>query len=499
MNPKLNELGEKLTALRSEITEFVSIEDPTEEQVARYDAALVEWDALKPEHDEEHARVEAYLSSIERVESATISGRMESGSGAKAPDVLIHRERNIYDMEEARERSDSPQAFETEMRSRAESAIEQAPEVLTDNGREAATISLSGVHGGQYASRVSKYLSRHILHTGSPEYRETFYRAMGGDLVAQSDLRQRNMAQFGEVGTDLTPAERAALSTTAANGGYLIPFELDTTVILSNAGVQDQIRGAARVEQILTNVWHGVSSAGVTAEWTSEAAESTDASPTFAQPTVTAIRADAYLQASFEVLADSDVAPQIQMLIADAKARLEGAAFATGTGSTQPTGIVTALQAVTASRVSASTSGALGAVDIYAMDNSLSPRWRDNARWIANKSVYNLVRQFGGSNATTFWADLGHGQPAQLIGYDALKSSTMFNAPLSTATASNDDVLVLADLNQYLIADRIGISIAYNPLVIGSNRRPTGEAGFFAFWRVGANLLVNDAGRLLRV
>ena len=40
----------------------------------------------------------------------------------------------------------------------------------------------------------------------------------------------------------------------------------------------------ADVVQITGNAWHGVSTAGVTAEWTAEAAEVADASPTFSQP-----------------------------------------------------------------------------------------------------------------------------------------------------------------------------------------------------------------------
>ena len=71
---------------------------------------------------------------------------------------------------------------------------------------------------------------------------------------------------------------------------------------------------------------------------------------------------------------------------------------------------------------------------------------------------------------------------------------------LSTATASNDDLIVLGDFKQgYYIVDRIGMSVAYNPLVIGSNRRPTGEVGWFAFWRVGARCVNADAFRMLRV
>jgi HK97 family phage major capsid protein len=69
---------------------------------------------------------------------------------------------------------------------------------------------------------------------------------------------------------------------------------------------------------------------------------------------------------------------------------------------------------------------------------------------------------------------------------------------LSAATASNDDPLVLADFSQYLIVDRMGTEVVTAP-VYGANGRLAGQTQFVAFWRVGADLLVGDAGRLLRV
>jgi HK97 family phage major capsid protein len=70
---------------------------------------------------------------------------------------------------------------------------------------------------------------------------------------------------------------------------------------------------------------------------------------------------------------------------------------------------------------------------------------------------------------------------------------------LSTATASSsDDVVVLGDFKNYYVVDRIGMSVAYNPLVIGANRRPTGEVGWFAMWRVGGDCVNADAFRMLR-
>jgi HK97 family phage major capsid protein len=95
--------------------------------------------------------------------------------------------------------------------------------------------------------------------------------------------------------------------------------------------------------------------------------------------------------------------------------------------------------------------------------------------------------------------DLGPGIPSQLLGRSTYQSSAMPAAPLSSATASSDDVLILGDFSEYLIVDRVGMEVVYNPLVLGSNRRPTGEVGWAAFWRVGADVTNADAFRLLRV
>ena len=221
----------------------------------------------------------------------------------------------------------------------------------------------------------------------------------------------------------------------------------------------------------------------------------TDASPTLQQPTITPIRADAYVQASFEMMEDSDIATELSMLFAYARDRLEGSAFATGAGSTQPTGIVTTL-AATASRVAITTSGVFGAVDVFALDNNLPQRWRANASWVANKSIWNIARQFAtGTGALTgaFWIDFGQGRPSTLIGYPVGESSAMVNSVTGGA-----NIVVVGDFRQYYIADRIGMSVAYNPLVLGLNRRPTGDAGWACFWRVGSNTVNADAFRLLR-
>jgi HK97 family phage major capsid protein len=383
------------------------------------------------------------------------------------------------------------QGLANELRARALTAIENAPNSADDNAREAATRMVEERNdgaefsegGSMAAPRGSK--ANHILRTGSPQYVREFQEFMRNPSRGPSD----HLRAMSEASTSV--------------GGAVVPYFLDPTIVETNAGVISPIRQLATVRQITTNIWHGVTSAGVTAEWIGEASEVTDASPTFVQPTITTYKADAYLQASMELIADAAISGEISALLGDAKARLEGTAFVTGTGTAQPKGLITATSG-TGPQVAGS-SGAAGAADlvaadIFALANALPPRWRSNgATFLGSLAVINKIRQLNAGTAayqSTFWADFGAGTPPNLIGYPIFEVSDMDTTIVS---GSNDDVLLFGDIGQYFIIDRIGMEIAYNPLVVGANRRPTGESGWVAFWRTGADVNTSNAFKLLRL
>jgi HK97 family phage major capsid protein len=348
-------------------------------------------------------------------------------------------------------------------------------------------------------SLEGRRLADHILETSRPEYIRAFNDFIRNGTLGLEPAQYRLLRETETLYRD---PERAMNEGSNASGGFIVPPFLDPAIILTNTGINNPFREIATVKTITTQTWKGVTSAGVTAEWTAEASEMTDASPSLVQPTITPVRADAYVQASFEMLEDTDIATELAMLFADARDILEGTAFAVGTGSTQPYGIVTELQLVTASRTSANTNGSLGAVDVFNLGTNLPARWQANASFVAHRGIQNLLRALatGPSQAqSAFWADFGQGLPSKLTGYPIYLASGM-QSFLSAATASNDDVLVLGDFRAgYYIIDRIGMSVAYNPLVIGSNRRPTGEVGWAAFWRTGARAVAPQAFQLLRV
>ena len=70
----------------------------------------------------------------------------------------------------------------------------------------------------------------------------------------------------------------------------------------------------------------------------------------------------------------------------------------------------------------------------------------------------------------------------------------------SSVTALADNyILWYGDFSQYRIRDRIGMSVELVPVVMGSNRRPTGKRGWYVRWRNGARLSVAGAVQVLNV
>jgi HK97 family phage major capsid protein len=472
---RLEEIDQRLEAIRAELLTLAE-GDLDEEQAARFDA-------LETEHGEletERAPLARRAAMVDRVRStarqaAESSRGVERGSG----DVIV---RTNLDPFEGLDQVRANNLAVSDLRGRARTAIEQAPGHMTDDQRQRATELIE--RGDRYGR-----IARHMLLTGSDAYSRAFERLLGGEQPYQLEDDELDALRFAD-------SQRAAMAEgSGSTGGFMVPFHLDPTIILTNAGSTNPFRQISRVVSITTNTWHGVSSAGVTAEWLAESAEAADASPSFAQPTVPTAKAAAYLQGSFEVTQDTGIAAEVGMLLADARDRLEATAFAVGTGSGQPKGVVTAVSAVGGSVVASTTADTYAVADVYKVAGAVPPRHRPNSSWVMNYNIALLTRQFATSTQThAFWADLGMNNPSQLLGRPVFESSAMDGTVDATA---NNYILLIGDFSKYLIVDRIGMTVAFEPLVKGANRRPTGEVGWFAHWRVGADVLDANAFRLL--
>jgi HK97 family phage major capsid protein len=289
-----------------------------------------------------------------------------------------------------------------------------------------------------------------------------------------------------------------AMNLTDVNGGLMVPFQLDPAIILGGAGTTggDMFRQACRTVVATSNVWHGVSSADVTASWDAEAAEVSDDSPTLAGPTIQIFSGRGFIPFSFEVGMDAvNFAQEMGVLLADAKTNLEAQSFVTGDGTTGPKGIVTAL--VAASKIVTSiTADTFALGDLYKIKAALPARFRVDAGWMTSDVVYDMVRQFSTTYAAPLWVQLADDRPPRLLGKPAYEAST-FDSVINAGAENH--LAVYGDFDEYVIADRIGTTIEFVPHLFGANRRPTGQRGFLMWWRTGADMTVTDACRVLNV
>src|SRR5882672_2239921 len=461
----LQDMESRQLAIRGQLMEVSAIEDPTEDDIAWQSTLITEHDDL----EELAVPIRKRNSDLQRVLTAAQKpDNTESGADSvrKTPDLHT---RNVIDGDPFRDLNRVRHGLVApgEVRGRALDAIELASrrgDLIHDYAESAHRMAQDQFSG---QSKVAQ----HILTTGSPEYLDAF-RAYMEDPEGMS--------------------QRAALSLTLANGGYLLPFVLDPTIILTNASSANPWRRISNVKQTTSNTWNGVNSAGVNAAWLAEATIVTDNTPTVANIVVTPGKAAAWVFGSYEVLEDTDFGQQLPSLLADAKDRLEEAAFATGSGTGQPQGVVNGATVV----VTTGTTTVIALADVYATQAALPPRFRNssNAAWVANVAIINKFRQLDTAGGASFWTNLGKGQPETLLGAPIYESTTM-----SGTLAASSLEAIYGDFSQYIIVDRIGVSMIYEPLVKGTGGiLPAGQAGWFMFWRVGANLSTVQGFRVMK-
>jgi HK97 family phage major capsid protein len=456
-------------ALLAELAQLDSIAEPTEDDLAWQGTLIQEHDDL----DTLAAPLRKRAADLERVRKAHQNPANREGpdAGSAAPSARSAdlATRNFIgadpfaEMDRVRAGLIEPRT----VRGWALDAIEQAAKRgdMQQEWAEEATAKTANQFAGQ------TNVARHILETGSPEYLEAF-RAYLHDPSGES--------------------KRAALSLTVQGGGFLLPFVLDPSIILTNAGSANPWRRISRVVQTTSNTWNGVNSAGITAAWLAEGTIVTDGTPTLANVVVTPVKAAAWVYGSYEVLEDTDFGQQLPALLADAKDRLEEAAFATGGGTTVPNGVV--VGATTVYTTATTTVVALG--DVYGVHAALPARFRNapSAAWVANVANINRIRQLDVAGGSSFWTNLGKGQPETLLGAPIYESTTM-----SATVASGSLEAIFGDFNQFIICDRVGVSMIYDPLVQGTGGiLPTGQAGWFMFWRTGSSLSTVNAFRVMK-
>ncbi|MGE2733842.1 phage major capsid protein [Mycolicibacterium vaccae] len=504
-----DERGSGLTMTHSQSVNRLEEIDTELERLAELNSLTPEDEAYFEELRDEFFKVDEHRKRLERAaELARVRSakgqigqparqrlRIENGStnsqGSRSdydrdailePDSIEDcRFRNPWDTSEVRTFGRPQEELHTELRARALSAIEKM-QGASDDVRQAATKLLE-----RFDDKNSS-LAKQCLATSSPAY-----------MRAWSKMARDPMGAILSEDEQRAISEVRALGLTDANGGYLVPFQLDPTIILTSNGSVNDIRRFARQVVATGDVWHGVSSAAVQWSWDAEFEEVSDDAPTFGQPEIPIKKAQGFVPISIEAMADeANITATVAMLFAEGKDELEAVTLITGDGGAkQPTGIVTAL-AGTAAEVSPATAETFSLADIYNLYGGLPARHRARGAWLANNLMYNRIRQFDTQGGAGLWTTVGNGQPAELLGRPVGEAEAM-DATWNPSAAGDNHVAIYGNFQNYVIADRIGMTVEFIPHLLGANRRPNGSRGWFAYYRMGADVVNENAFRMLNI
>ena len=451
-----------LSEMRARIIELSEKTDISEDEVVELDALLPRFEA---EQAAEEAR-QARAARIEKIKATTT----ERAAGYDAPQIMRRTDVAV----------DVRSASQMELRDAALAMLDRDGKDLAVRQGDHVEKLLRTKNGNTDGTVIAK----RMLLTENDAYRSAFAKAVTSAAPAWTTEEARAISEF-----------RAMSGGTDTAGGFGVPVLIDPSIILTSGAAAAPVLDLARIVTITTDEWKGVSSAGVSWSYDSEGAETSDDSPTLAQPTVPVYTARGFIPYSIEIGEDyPSFAAEMRRLL-DA-GYIDLVAQQTITGST-PTGIFTALDATTNVEVVVTTDGLFGAVDLLKVWKSLPERYRGNATWIMSTDVENEIRTFSANDTGAYYTvNLTQGGIGNLFGRPV---RTTDYAPEFTGTTGAANILVVGDFSNFLVAQRAGMSIELIPHLFGTtNGRPTGQRGWFAYARHGFDS-VNDLGfRLLQ-
>lgn len=428
-----------------------------------------QWNRLQAEARDLDAEIEKHQDTIARAERLAASrakwGTLHPGAPTSDP----------WDF-----RAESPAGLV----SRAHDVLERS-EDLSDDGRQVLAGAIDSEDGAKASAMV--------LARSNPAYRSAFGKILKNPERALLGLNPDEMQAVHQV-----EQVRASMATTTGSAGYLLPLSLDPQVLIANNGADNPFRKVARIKAVASSPHRTVKSAGVTASWTDEGAAIGDASPSIVPVDIPLHKLAAFITATFELVQDSaaDLFATLSEMLTDARNRAEADAFAVGSGSGAPTGIVTAL-AADSKFVTATTRGSFtsdSAADVISMLNAIPPRARQSkaTAWVMNNDVLSIIRTQTIGTAGAMLTELQN--DGTLLGHRVFEASAMTNS-----TTSGSYLVALADFSRYLIVDHIeGPSLEYMQNVVNGDGVPVGKRGWVFHHRVGADCLDTSQGRLLK-
>ena len=289
------------------------------------------------------------------------------------------------------------------------------------------------------------------------EQRQPFTHMLGGRMKTENHSLEEFLRHGGQPYVDL-PLEFHDLTKGASPGSQLIPTSFSAVffqALTAAAAIRDTnvtVMSTGSGENILVPK----ATAYGTAALIAEGASITESDATLAQVTVGAYKYAAFMQATREIVEDSafDISSFVAKSFGESIGAAIGAAYITGTGSSQPEGIANAPTAgVTLSAGQTTTiTSADSLIDLFF---SVGAKYRKQAFWLMNDTTLAIVRKLKASGTGEYILDVGLGdaQP-RILGSPVLVDQNM------AVPAANAFTIAFGDFSKYfLIRDAGGLRV----------------------------------------
>ena len=295
-------------------------------------------------------------------------------------------------------------------------------------------------------------------------------------------------------GSNVTPEQamqiRNAMSTTTTTeGGYTVPSEIAAMVV-------DALKAFGGMRQVarIINTAGGNSLNFPTSDGTSEvgAIVAENAAASTGEITFGTVAVNPYKYSSnkiaipWELIQDSaiDVVSFVTNRLATRLARITNQHYTTGTGSSQPYGVM----ARAATGKTGTTGQTLTVIydDLIDLIHSVNSAYRGNgARFMLKDASVAIIRKIKDTTGRPIWnpgdmEGMANGVPATICGY-----AYTVNDDVATM-AANAKSIAFGDFNSFVIRDVNGVDIRrFDDSAFALN----GQVGFCGWMRTGSNLL----------
>lgn len=292
----------------------------------------------------------------------------------------------------------------------------------------------------------------------------------------------------------VTPEEWGALRNTMSvgtqsQGGYTVPTEVATSIAdaLKSYGGMRQVAEVFRTDTGADINFPTSDGTSETGELIGENTTATGLDPSFGVVTLKTYKFSSKVVAvPFELLQDSqiDMESFIRNRLKVRLGRVQNTYFTTGTGTSQPLGIVTA-----ASSGKVGISGQTLTVifdDLVDLKHSVDPAYRalGNCKWMMNDSSLKVVEKLKDSQGRPIFIPgydgLGGAVPDRLMGYEIVINQDM------AVMAANAKSILFGDFSFYKIRDAMGLQMFRFE---DSSYIKLGQIGFLAWMRVGGSFI----------